>query len=99
MGKSLGDNDGGQNPIEPALFAKPIVVGPHMENFPGVIQDFLSADALIQVADAGELEAQLERLLSDAATREAYGTRAGELVAQKRGVVERTISQIRERIG
>ncbi len=99
VGKSLGDNDGGQNPIEPALFSKPIVVGPHMENFPGVIQDFLTADALIQVSDAGELEAQLELLLSDAAMREAYGKRAGDLVARKRGVVERTISSIQERLG
>jgi 3-deoxy-D-manno-octulosonic-acid transferase len=98
VGKSLGDNHGGQNPIEPALFAKPIVVGPHMENFPGVIQDFLSAEALIQVSDASELEAQLGLLLSDAATREAYGKRAGDLVAQKRGVVERTIGLIRERV-
>lgn len=94
VGKSLGDNDGGQNPIEPAMFGKPIVVGPHMENFPGVIQDFLSADALIQVSGARELESQLELLLSDPDARAAYGKRAGALVADKRGVVERTIASI-----
>ena len=98
VGKSLGDNDGGQNPIEPAMFGKPIIVGPHMENFPGVIQDFLSMDALIQVADAGELEAQLGLLLGDASARDAYGKRAGDLVAQKRGVVGRTIESILGRL-
>ncbi len=98
VGKSLGDNHGGQNPIEPAMFGKPIVVGPHMENFPGVIHDFLEADALIQVADVSELEAQVELLLGDAETRDAYGARAGALVAAKRGVVSRTIETIRGQI-
>jgi 3-deoxy-D-manno-octulosonic-acid transferase len=95
VGKSLGDNNGGQNPIEPAMFGKPIVVGPHMENFPGVIHDFLEADALIQVADVSELEAQLGLLLGDADTRESIGRRAGNLVSAKRGVVSRTIESIR----
>lgn len=98
VGKSLGDNDGGQNPIEPAMFGKPVVVGPHMENFPGVIEDFLSADALVQVADAVELETGLEQLLSNAELRTTYGKRAGALVAEKCGVVDRTVASICERV-
>jgi len=98
VGKSLGDNDGGQNPIEPAMFEKPIVVGPHMENFPGVMDDFIDAKALIQVADADELEVQLAMLLSAPDMRKAYGERAGTLVAEKRGVVARSIELMRERI-
>jgi len=98
VGKSLGDNDGGQNPIEPAMFEKPIVVGPHMENFPGVMDDFIDAKALIQVADAYELEQQLKALLGDAEMRRAYGERAGTLVAEKRGVVAHSIELMRERI-
>ena len=48
MGKSLLST-GGQNVIEPALPGKPIVVGPHLENFPDVAEDFLEANALLQV--------------------------------------------------
>ncbi|MFA7257364.1 MAG: 3-deoxy-D-manno-octulosonic acid transferase, partial [Kiritimatiellales bacterium] len=55
VGKSLCEH-GGQNPIEPALFGKPIVVGPNMENFPSVMEDFLSAKALRQVSDFQTLE-------------------------------------------
>jgi 3-deoxy-D-manno-octulosonic-acid transferase len=98
VGKSLGDNDGGQNPIEPAMFEKPIVVGPHMENFPGVMDDFIDTKALIQVADAAELEQHLTALLSDPDMRRSYGDRAGTLVAEKRGVVARSIELMRERI-
>lgn len=98
VGKSLGDNHGGQNPIEPAMAGKPIIVGPNMENFPGVMQDFLGADALIQVSDRNELEAQLDRLLGDEAARRTYGDRATALVADKRGVVARTVVAIRERV-
>ena len=98
VGKSLGDNEGGQNPIEPAMFEKPIVVGPHMENFPGVMDDFIDAKALIQVADTDELERQLTALLGDSDMRKSYGERAGTLVAEKRGVVARSIELMRERI-
>jgi len=55
IGKSLTQH-GGQNIIEPAMFGKPIVVGPNMENFPVVIDDFLEAGAIVQVADATELQ-------------------------------------------
>ncbi len=96
VGKSLGENRGGQNPIEPAMVGKPIIVGPHMENFPGVMDDFLAADALVQVADASELEAQLVVLLGDPDARQAFGKRAEMLVAEKRGVVSRSVALIQE---
>ncbi len=99
VGKSLGSNHGGQNPLEPAVEGKAIVVGPHMENFPGVMNDCLAEDALIQVSDSIELEAQLDRMLSDEELRRAYGERAGALVARRRGVVERTVADICQRIG
>jgi 3-deoxy-D-manno-octulosonic-acid transferase len=98
VGKSMGDNFGGQNPIEPALFSKPIVVGPHMENFPGVMDDFITAKALIQVADGGELKEKLSALLNDADMRLKYGKRAGDLVADKSGVVARSIELIQARM-
>ncbi|MCA1810357.1 MAG: hypothetical protein LC725_13080, partial [Lentisphaerae bacterium] len=56
VGKSLCRH-GGQNLVEPAAFGKAIVLGPHMENFPGIMDDMHKARALIQVADRTELAA------------------------------------------
>src|SRR6185295_3250937 len=48
VGGSLADH-GGHNILEPAVFGKPIVVGPHMQNFKEIADAFLSNDAAIQV--------------------------------------------------
>jgi 3-deoxy-D-manno-octulosonic-acid transferase len=84
VGKSLTQT-GGQNPIEPAKDGKPVVVGPHMENFPAIAQDFLEAGAYAQAKDAAELNVLLRQLLDDRAARERLGRAAAELVARKAG--------------
>ncbi len=84
VGKSLTQT-GGQNPIEPAKDGKPVVVGPHMENFPAIAQDFLEAKAWAQAKDADELKAIVLRLLGDPAERARLGRAAAELVARKAG--------------
>src|SRR5215468_3893756 len=43
---------GGHNILEPALHAKPIVVGPHMENFREIASEFLRRGALLQLSGA-----------------------------------------------
>jgi 3-deoxy-D-manno-octulosonic-acid transferase len=93
VGKSLS-NHGGQNIIEPALFGKPVLFGPNMENFPVVVEDFLTADAAVQVADQAELEARVRELLVDPAAADALGARAAELVSLKRGCMERSVELI-----
>ena len=48
VGGSLVDA-GGHNILEPAVFGKPIVFGPHMENFAEIAQTFLDNGAAIQI--------------------------------------------------
>jgi len=93
VGKSL-THHGGQNIIEPALFGKPVLFGPNMENFPVVVQDFLAANAAVQVRDQDELEARTRELLTDPAAAEALGARAAEFVVSQRGCVERSVELI-----
>lgn len=93
VGKSLCES-GGQNPIEPALFGKPIIVGPNMGNFPAVMDDFHSAKALLQVDSVQALEKTIETLLGDPAARESLGTAAVQLVESRRGVITNMVKAI-----
>jgi len=90
VGKSLASH-GGQNPIEPALIGKPIIVGPNMENFPGVMRDFLARDGLVQVQSAGELSETLLRMLSDENMRSGYCERSRSVVEELKGTIDKTI--------
>jgi 3-deoxy-D-manno-octulosonic-acid transferase len=92
---------GGQNVIEPAAYAKPIIVGPHTQNFKQIVEDFLQADAIVQLTQAGEtsissLADELTRLLSESEAAAQTGERASELLASRRGAVECTVAAIKE---
>ncbi|MBU1693179.1 MAG: 3-deoxy-D-manno-octulosonic acid transferase [Verrucomicrobia bacterium] len=93
VGKSLTVG-GGQNIIEPAWWGKPVLVGPHMKNFPVVVEDFREADAFIQVPDAAGLKDAVIRLLNDPARRVELAARAARLVREKSGAGERTLDRI-----
>jgi len=86
VGKSLCSH-GAQNMIEPCLCGKATLVGPFTENFRPVMADLLSAQAILQVADAAGLEREITALLADPLRREALGSRAAAAVQRRRGVV------------
>ncbi len=93
VGKSLTAR-GGQNPIEPALCGRPILCGPHMENFRAVVQDFRERDAIRVVADAAELTRAVNEWLADPSAREAAGRRALEVTREKAGAIRRTVDAL-----
>jgi len=95
VGKSLTKH-GGQNIIEPAVLSKPVLIGPNMENFSGIVADFIAEDAVLQVNNAGELETALRCLLSDSSRREALGRNAARTVEIHRGAIAKTVSFVRE---
>ncbi len=80
VGGSLVDH-GGQNPLEPAWFGKPIVVGPSMTNFRDITAKLLAADAIRQVRSASELPAALQETSRDS----AMGERARAVLDANRG--------------
>ncbi len=86
IGKSLAAK-GGQNPIEAAVFSKPIIFGPHMENFTAVVGDFLEAGAAVQVADKSAMGKAIAGLLADRTGREAMGGKARRVVLEKSGAI------------
>lgn len=85
---------GGQNPIEPAVFAKPILFGPHMFNFKYVTAVLLKNNAALQVADAADMYKKCARLLKDGSLRIAMGEKARKTVLENRGATKRNIEEL-----
>lgn len=87
---------GGHNIIEPASWGKPVLFGPHMQNFADVARIFLDAGAAIQVRDEEELESALRDLLDDRERCEELSKKARAVVAENRGASNRTVSALKE---
>jgi 3-deoxy-D-manno-octulosonic-acid transferase len=93
VGGSLVDH-GGHNILEPAIFGKPIVFGPHMQNFTEIADAFVTNGAAVQVQTGRELEEALLALLSDPVRRARLGAAARALVEANRGAKEKTLAVI-----
>jgi 3-deoxy-D-manno-octulosonic-acid transferase len=93
VGGSLADA-GGHNILEPAVFGKPIVFGPHMHNFAEISRTFLENRGAVQVHSATELETVLVELLSDPVRRASLGAAARALVEANRGARQRSLAVI-----
>jgi len=93
---------GGHNIIEPAAFAKPIVVGPHTGNFTQIVKDFADAGALVRVesTDPGTqvlaLSAEMVRLLTDKAAARSIGGRGREILELNRGATDRILTAMKQ---
>lgn len=85
---------GGSDPIEVAALGKPIVAGPHMENFEAAVADLKAAGALRTATTDGELASVVTELLSDAARRNKMGERARDVVLRNQGATQRTVSRL-----
>lgn len=93
VGGSLADY-GGHNILEPAIFGKPIVVGPHMHNFREITDTFLANQAVVQVQTERELEEELRNLVTDPVRRASLGAAARALVEANRGAKDKTMAVV-----
>ena len=86
---------GGHNPLEPAQFAVPIVMGPHYANFAAITDSLRDHDAL-RIPAKDDLASTLIELLRDRVAAEAMGKRAKEVFDRQSGATDRCVAAVRE---
>jgi 3-deoxy-D-manno-octulosonic-acid transferase len=85
---------GGQNLIEAAACACPVVMGPHTFNFAEAATLSLSAGAAVRVASMNEGVAAAVALAAEPADRQRRSEAAFSFAASHRGAAARTAAQI-----
>jgi 3-deoxy-D-manno-octulosonic-acid transferase len=85
---------GGHNPLEPAQFGVPIVMGPHFANFRAITEDLLAHQAL-RITTKKDLATTLIGLLQDRAAANAMGARARQVFEQQAGATGRCMVALR----
>jgi len=95
IGKSLTAH-GGQNPVEAISARKPVIIGPHMENFASLAKQLIAENGAVCVQDLPELIVTSRRLLRDAAAREQLVTNALRVLQPHRETAARTAALIEE---
>lgn len=90
---------GGHNVIEPAIFSKPIIVGPYNNNFRDIVDLFSRNNALIKVMSQLEFKESLSILIKDNKKRESLGLNAKKTVLENIGATQKTYECIKEIFG
>ncbi|HQU30806.1 MAG: 3-deoxy-D-manno-octulosonic acid transferase [Planctomycetia bacterium] len=95
VGKSLVPQ-GGQNMMEPAGLAKPVIVGPHTFNFREEVQLLKEADAIEIVQDESALLNAMMYILECPDVAREMGKRAQLVVINQRGATDRNVEALRK---
>ncbi len=84
---------GGHNPLEPAQFGVPVVMGPSFENFRGVVESMEELDA-IRIVAPEQLGETLIAMLRDTEEALAMGERGRAVFEAQAGATRRTVQAL-----
>jgi 3-deoxy-D-manno-octulosonic-acid transferase len=84
---------GGHNPLEPAQFGVPIVMGPHYANFRSITDDLLARQA-VRIVTNEEFTSVLVELLQNRPEAEAMGARGRQVFEQQAGATARCVEAL-----
>lgn len=86
--------EGGHNPIEPASMSKPVLFGPHMEDFEEIAAALVAAGGALVVPEGQQLCSILKGLIADEDLRSRIGTCASACTMSQQGVITRHLELI-----
>ncbi|MFP5234419.1 MAG: 3-deoxy-D-manno-octulosonic acid transferase [Acidobacteriota bacterium] len=86
---------GGHNPLEPAQFGVPLVMGPHYVNFRAICDDLLAHNAM-RIATEGDLSGTMLELLRDRESAHQMGARARQVFEAQAGATARCVAAVGE---
>jgi 3-deoxy-D-manno-octulosonic-acid transferase len=89
---------GGHNPLEPAQFGVPVVMGDHYKNFQRIVDAMLDSEG-IKVVRSSELDEALAELLKNKSAASAMGERGRNAFEKQAGATARTVAVIRGILG
>ncbi|HEX6496183.1 MAG TPA: 3-deoxy-D-manno-octulosonic acid transferase [Acidobacteriaceae bacterium] len=84
---------GGHNPMEPARFAVPVVMGPRYENFRDAVELLRGADAL-RVLERSSVGDVIAGLLEDTNLAAGMGARGKKVFVEQAGATQRAVEAI-----
>lgn len=89
MGGTISEM-GGHNILEPALAGKPVIAGPHLENFREIEQHFETHNAVMRIANGEELAGAVRRAVGDS----ELGRRGLQAAQMKCGAARHTADAV-----
>lgn len=99
MGGSFSDI-GGHNPLEPALFEKPVIVGPNMSNFSEILAQLSLESGILQITDETNFAQQLHKTVDELLVNEnkalKIGKNAYKVVLANQGATVKSLSAVKK---
>lgn len=89
---------GGHNPLEPAQFGVPIVMGSSFENFREIVRSMQAAHAILIAGNSRELHEAFARLLDHPEEAQEMGAHAREVFEAQAGATQRTVDAVLEQV-
>lgn len=87
---------GGSDPMEAAALGRPILAGPHMENFAEPVEALNAAGAVCRVRVTEELAAAVREWLEDRTRAHAIGAKGQGVVRSMQGATQKTVERLVE---
>ena len=85
---------GGHNPLEPAVFSKPILFGPFMHDFRAIAELLVQGNGAVQLEQITDLTSTLLKLLKNDGRRAELGINAHTVLMANQGATDRTMAMI-----